>query len=163
MVPLQGRHSFMFFGGHRVFDVYIYINIYLNHPRVWNLSLPKTHQKQTPRGRNLTICGGFRCIYIYIPGTCLSFVLGVEPSKRRPFPIKTRVIWVPLLPAVERRDHPTSLVPGGSHLRRPRHSLGLRRFQPLKAVKAPENMPSQKDNSSSKPPLFRFFCLFKGW
>ena len=25
----------------------------------------------------------------------MSFVLGVEPSKRRPFPIKTRVIWVP--------------------------------------------------------------------
>ena len=29
-------------------------------------------------------------MYIYIPGTCLSFVLGVEPSKRRPFPIKTK-------------------------------------------------------------------------
>ena len=25
----------------------------------------------------------------------MSFVLGVEPFKRRPFPIKTRVIWVP--------------------------------------------------------------------
>ena len=34
-------------------------------------------------------------IYIYIPETCLSFVLGVEPSKRRAFPIKTRVMWVP--------------------------------------------------------------------
>ena len=31
-------------------------------------------------------------IYRYIPGTNLSFVLG---SKRMPFPIKTRVIWVP--------------------------------------------------------------------
>ena len=35
------------------------------------------------------------CIYIYIPGTCLSSILGFEPSKRRPFPFKTRVIWVP--------------------------------------------------------------------
>ena len=34
-------------------------------------------------------------IYIYIPGTCLSFVLRVEPSKRRYFPIKARVICVP--------------------------------------------------------------------
>ena len=32
---------------------------------------------------------------LYIPGTYLSFVLGIEPSKRRPFPIKTRVTWVP--------------------------------------------------------------------
>ena len=34
-------------------------------------------------------------IYIYIPGTCLSSILGVEPSKTRPFSSKTRVIWVP--------------------------------------------------------------------
>ena len=34
-------------------------------------------------------------MYIYIPGTCLSSILGFEPSKRRPFPIKTGVIWVP--------------------------------------------------------------------
>ena len=34
-------------------------------------------------------------IYIYIPGTCLSSILGFEPSKRRPFPFKTRFIWVP--------------------------------------------------------------------
>ena len=33
--------------------------------------------------------------YIYTPGTCLSSILGFEPSKRRPFPFKTRVIWVP--------------------------------------------------------------------
>ena len=35
-------------------------------------------------------------IYIYIPGTCLFSFLGIEiqPSKRRPFTIKTRVIWV---------------------------------------------------------------------
>ena len=37
--------------------------------------------------------GGY--IYIYIPGTCLSSILVVEPSKTRSFPIKTRVIWVP--------------------------------------------------------------------
>ena len=35
------------------------------------------------------------CIYIYMPGTCLSSILGVEPSKTRPFSSKTRVIWVP--------------------------------------------------------------------
>lgn len=29
-----------------------------------------------------------------IIGICLSFVLRLEPSKRRPFPIKTRFIWV---------------------------------------------------------------------
>ena len=34
-------------------------------------------------------------IYIYIPGTCLSSILGFEPSKTRSFPIKTGVIWVP--------------------------------------------------------------------
>ena len=32
---------------------------------------------------------------IGLPGTCLSFVLGVEPSKRMPFFNQTRVIWVP--------------------------------------------------------------------
>ena len=32
-------------------------------------------------------------IYIYT-WICLSFALGVEPSERRPFPMKTRVIWV---------------------------------------------------------------------
>ena len=32
-----------------------------------------------------------------IPGTCLSFVLGVEPYKRTPFPVKTRVVWVPAI------------------------------------------------------------------
>ena len=34
-------------------------------------------------------------IYIYIPGTYLSSIFGLQPSKTRPFPIKTRVIWVP--------------------------------------------------------------------
>ena len=29
------------------------------------------------------------------PGTCSSSILKVEPSKTRPFPTKTRVIWVP--------------------------------------------------------------------
>ena len=32
---------------------------------------------------------------LYIPGTCLSSILVVEPFKTRSFPIKTRVIWVP--------------------------------------------------------------------
>ena len=31
----------------------------------------------------------------YIPGTSLSSILGLQPSKRRPFPFKTTVIWVP--------------------------------------------------------------------
>ena len=34
-------------------------------------------------------------IYIYIPGTCLSSILGLQPSKTRSFPSKTEVIWVP--------------------------------------------------------------------
>ena len=34
-------------------------------------------------------------VYIYIPGTCLSSILVVEPFKTMSFPIKTRVIWVP--------------------------------------------------------------------
>ena len=29
---------------------------------------------------------------IWLPGTCLSSILVIEPSKRRPFPIKTRVV-----------------------------------------------------------------------
>ena len=32
---------------------------------------------------------------LYVPGTCLSSILGFEPSKRRPFPFKTKVSWVP--------------------------------------------------------------------
>ena len=32
---------------------------------------------------------------MYIPGTYLSSIFGLQPSKTRPFPIKTRVIWVP--------------------------------------------------------------------
>ena len=34
------------------------------------------------------------CIYEYIPGTCVPSILGLEPSKRRSFPLKIRVIWV---------------------------------------------------------------------
>ena len=34
-------------------------------------------------------------IYIYIPGICLSSILGLEPSKRRPLLFNTRVMWVP--------------------------------------------------------------------
>ena len=34
-------------------------------------------------------------LYIYIPVTCLSSILVLQPSKRRPFRIKTRVNWVP--------------------------------------------------------------------
>lgn len=40
--------------------------------------------------------GTYRCN----PGACSSFVFGVEPSKRRPCSIKTRVIWVPGLYAL---------------------------------------------------------------
>ena len=32
---------------------------------------------------------------VYIPGTCLSPILGLQPSKTRSFPIKTGVVWVP--------------------------------------------------------------------
>ncbi len=44
-------------------------------------------------GSNST--GPLRHIYIYIPGTCLSSILVLQPSNRRPFPIKTGVIWAP--------------------------------------------------------------------
>ena len=33
--------------------------------------------------------------HVYKPGTCLSSILGFEPSSRRPFPFKTRVMRVP--------------------------------------------------------------------
>ena len=33
-------------------------------------------------------------IYINIPGTCLSPILGLQPSKTRSFPMKIEVIWV---------------------------------------------------------------------
>ena len=32
---------------------------------------------------------------LYVPGTFLSSILRLQPSKTRSFPIKTRVIWVP--------------------------------------------------------------------
>ena len=38
------------------------------------------------------------CLYMFasfVPGSCLSSILVVEPSKTRSFPIKTRVIWAP--------------------------------------------------------------------
>ena len=38
--------------------------------------------------------GGGEAIYIYIPGTCLSSIFGLQPFKTKPFPIKTGVIWV---------------------------------------------------------------------
>ena len=34
-------------------------------------------------------------VYIYIPGTQLTSIFEGQPSKTRPFPIKTRAIWVP--------------------------------------------------------------------
>ena len=34
-------------------------------------------------------------IYIYIPGTQMTSIFEGQPPKTRPFPIKTRVIWVP--------------------------------------------------------------------
>lgn len=33
-------------------------------------------------------------VQIVIPGSCLSFVLGLNPPKGTPFPFKKRVIWV---------------------------------------------------------------------
>ena len=45
-------------------------------------------------------CSLIQCVIainLYIPGTCLSYIPGFEPSKRRPFPFKTRVIWVPFV------------------------------------------------------------------
>ena len=45
------------------------------------------------------------CIF-YLPGTCLSSILGFEPSKRRPFPFKTTVIWVPGIYTVIYRNIP---------------------------------------------------------
>ena len=38
---------------------------------------------------------GWKECSIGIPGMCLSPILGLQPSKTRPFPIKTGVIWVP--------------------------------------------------------------------
>ena len=38
---------------------------------------------------------GWKECSIGIPGTCLSPILGLQPSKTKPFPIKTGVIWVP--------------------------------------------------------------------
>ena len=34
-------------------------------------------------------------IYIYLEPVNVLYILGLEPSKRRPFPFKTMVIWVP--------------------------------------------------------------------
>ena len=65
-------------------------------PVQWFLRLPKMLQPNPFMLQSL----GFQTpnvkeIYIYIPGTCLSSMLGVKPSKTRPCSSKTRVIWVP--------------------------------------------------------------------
>ena len=44
---------------------------------------------------SLGIFNFFNFIIYILPGTWLSSILGSEPSKGRPFPFKTRVIWVP--------------------------------------------------------------------
>ena len=55
-------------------------------------------------------------IYIYVPGTYLSSIFGLQPSKTRPLLIKTRVIWVlgiydvfrtPKKQSAQNRIHPT--------------------------------------------------------
>ena len=33
-------------------------------------------------------------MYMFLPGTCLSSILVVEPFKAKSFPMKTRVFWV---------------------------------------------------------------------
>ncbi len=36
-----------------------------------------------------------RNVWVLVPGTCLSSILVVEPSKTRSLPVKTGVIWIP--------------------------------------------------------------------
>ena len=43
---------------------------------------------------NILIIYIYILIYIYIPRTRLTSIFEGQPSKTRPFPIKTRVIWV---------------------------------------------------------------------
>ena len=46
----------------------------------------------------MMICDDTRCfsdIELYIPGTQMTSIFEGQPPKTRPFPIKTRVIWVP--------------------------------------------------------------------
>ena len=55
---------------------------------VWELENDGGHWERN-RGAGL-------CFFkVNIPRTYLSSILGLQPSKRRPFPIKTRVMWAP--------------------------------------------------------------------
>ena len=58
--------------------------------RRWLHNPPKRRQ-----GRLYLVDKHSKINILYIPGTCLSSILVVEPFKTRSFPIKTRVIWVP--------------------------------------------------------------------
>ena len=51
------------------------------------------------------------CIYIYIPGTQMTSVFEGQPPKTRPFPIKTRVIWVPGIYTITQIDVSLSVYP----------------------------------------------------
>ena len=62
----------------------------------WQLCIPKRiHVCMACLPYMSLIFFGTKCKFKkYIPGTCLSSILGVEPSKTRSFPIKTMVIWI---------------------------------------------------------------------
>ena len=48
-----------------------------------------------PRWENDVGCAGGRSkVYIYIPRTPMTSIFEGQPPKTRPFPFKTRVIWV---------------------------------------------------------------------
>ena len=68
--------------------------------RTW-CYMNRWESKRTGCGHGMGHLWGYRLFdegiiksWIYIPGTSLSTILGVEPSKTRPFSSKTRVIWV---------------------------------------------------------------------
>ena len=63
-------------------------------PDGFNMEKNRVYEHQSRQKRKKA----FMCFFFrshYWPGTCLSSILVVEPSKRRPFPFKIRVIGVP--------------------------------------------------------------------
>ncbi len=58
------------------------------------MRVPHQHRWNRGNGRSSWFSVGLKPSFC-VPGTCLSPILGLQPSKTRSFPIKTGVIWVP--------------------------------------------------------------------
>ena len=103
----------------------------------------------------------------YIPGICLSSILGLEPSKRRPLLFNTRVMWVPGIhihilgcsTTLDARNHQDEMEHFLSRHPGREKSLkfygGLSKYTSLKDNMSPENrpfVPKRKRSASNFQP-----------